>query len=1316
MKTRHVSSAPVPEVGRDFSSGSSSPASASFGVDEISRMSEAKSKGIAKGSDEASWKETIRLQMEDELNQRVREALETPPLERAEKQRTPHPGAGPRSDGFGSRIIFNFDSRDYLNNQNWRAIQAQRQMQRLVRMNYMQQNPNIDFMFRDELSKSNQDEFPGVFGLENLSEGIKDLSRQSLEKYPTLRQIQRQFYTKEGYLAALRAGKFPDGTKISTEGDGTYVDKFGVVRDGNGPFWPSDVGPLFPTPRFLWFTEHLPVEPLFFHIHNLQFPVTFDNQSSQYTGKWRGVLIVYDSERSSRDRIPQPVPDGCCPNLMFESRFESGNLRQARRVGQFEYELVLKTDLHTNRHTQWYYFRVQNTVPGIVYKFRIVNLLKRDSLYNYGMRPLCYSEKSAKTKQIGWIRAGHHISYSRNIMHLHCPLLMRGVPYYELEWQTSFPNEEDTYYLAHCYPYTFTDLKEDLDSLLNSPERRQWIRREVLCETRAGNSCFLVTVTNFENSKEEQDMKQVIVVTARVHPGESQASWMMKGLLDFITGPDPGAKQLRNVFIFKVVPMLNPDGVIVGNYRCSLAARDLNRNYRHPRKESFPTVWHVKSMMDKVLERHNILLYCDLHGHSRKHNVFMYGNNTSQDGDNNTTGAAKSFLQERLFPWIMSQKAPEKFSFQSCKFQIKRCKEATGRVVMWRQMHILNSFTLEATFSGTILNKSEPRHFNVADFLEMGRVLCQTVLEYHLTQENKAKQTDMVLELTRFVTHQVLEQKGLVNSPVRLPQLKGLHLNTNDKLVTHGENGYISDSGLVGVEPSHDMCHPQFDLGSDSLREAIVSYLEQEKPVSGDEVKKDKKQKVNGGSKNHQEVSKSHSSGNLSRKEVDNMIESASLKTMDGCLKILAQLNVREAIPDSDSSDSDSESEAEMKVVDTKSKKKKRKSRKQRDREQNDRKGGGSGGSDKKEERSKSLSVGRERPIIRAYKLLATEQALPTITCSDALHDNLGHSVNQKKQFEPFKCSKCMSSANLEKYMRAQKKDAPHFVSKYEGRRNGGIPCFSEERSLERAAKRMAEMKKRTEDEKRREMAFFSCDPMWEYLDRTRPTTVNVNNLMDHNCTTTDSDEMPEPSFTHYQRRIVSLQQTRPLTPPALRRNFRIALCDGMPTIAETLARLRPRESSFLRRESTFLADTFREMAPAVLPSTIPQPREIRSGPLYKSFTRQTTTPAATASTGFMATPLPGMSEDATKLVGRQRISRTPGPLTLYREESIPKTGLTEEAIDRILTRNLKDYKGKPQTARTGPTDITKIPTSILTQEYINIVFERLKRSATPIS
>ena len=56
---------------------------------------------------------------------------------------------------------------------------------------------------------------------------------------------------------------------------------------------------------------------------------------------------------------------------------------------------------------------------------------------------------------------------------------------------------------------------------------------------------------------------------------------------------------LRDTFIFKIVPMLNPDGVIVGNYRCSLAGRDLNRNYKTVLKDSFPPIWHVRNMVRK---------------------------------------------------------------------------------------------------------------------------------------------------------------------------------------------------------------------------------------------------------------------------------------------------------------------------------------------------------------------------------------------------------------------------------------------------------------------------------------------------------------------------------------------------------------------------------------------------------------------------------------------------------------------------------------------------------------------------------------------
>ena len=74
--------------------------------------------------------------------------------------------------------------------------------------------------------------------------------------------------------------------------------------------------------------------------------------------------------------------------------------------------------------------------------------------------------------------------------------------------------------------------------------------------------------------------------------------------------------------MFKIIPMLNPDGVINGNYRCSLAGCDLNRRWKAPSKTLHPTIFSVKNL---VKAAKNLVMFCDLHGHSRKQNVFMYG-------------------------------------------------------------------------------------------------------------------------------------------------------------------------------------------------------------------------------------------------------------------------------------------------------------------------------------------------------------------------------------------------------------------------------------------------------------------------------------------------------------------------------------------------------------------------------------------------------------------------------------------------------------------------------------------------------------------
>lgn len=99
------------------------------------------------------------------------------------------------------------------------------------------------------------------------------------------------------------------------------------------------------------------------------------------------------------------------------------------------------------------------------------------------------------------------------------------------------------------------------------------------------DNCEEIDPDEFQNSESIplNKYKKTIIVCSRVHPGESNASYMMQGFLQFITSPtNTEAKELRKRITFKIVPMTNPDGVIVGNYRTSLSGNDLNRQFLSP--------------------------------------------------------------------------------------------------------------------------------------------------------------------------------------------------------------------------------------------------------------------------------------------------------------------------------------------------------------------------------------------------------------------------------------------------------------------------------------------------------------------------------------------------------------------------------------------------------------------------------------------------------------------------------------------------------------------------------------------------------------
>ena len=56
--------------------------------------------------------------------------------------------------------------------------------------------------------------------------------------------------------------------------------------------------------------------------------------------------------------------DATDKTLIFESRFESGNLASALKVNDNDYHLLLQNDVNTSGHTQWFFFRVCGTTAG----------------------------------------------------------------------------------------------------------------------------------------------------------------------------------------------------------------------------------------------------------------------------------------------------------------------------------------------------------------------------------------------------------------------------------------------------------------------------------------------------------------------------------------------------------------------------------------------------------------------------------------------------------------------------------------------------------------------------------------------------------------------------------------------------------------------------------------------------------------------------------------------------------------------------------------------------------------------------------------
>lgn len=120
------------------------------------------------------------------------------------------------------------------------------------------------------------------------------------------------------------------------------------------------------------------------------------------------------------------------------------------------------------------------------------------------------------------------------------------------------------------------------------------------------------------------------------------------------------------------------------------------------------------------------VLYCDLHGHSKMHNAFLYG---CSDPGPSSSGGGDGVVQH--FAQALAECDPS-FSLRDCSFEIERSKESTGRVVVHRELGIEHSFTLEASFLGPSIGPLAGYHFNTRHYEALGQAMAQAMLRTFL--------------------------------------------------------------------------------------------------------------------------------------------------------------------------------------------------------------------------------------------------------------------------------------------------------------------------------------------------------------------------------------------------------------------------------------------------------------------------------------------------------------------------------------------------------------------------------------------------------
>ena len=273
--------------------------------------------------------------------------------------------------------------------------------------------------------------------------------------------------------------------------------------------------------------------------------------------------------------------------MRITANFDAGNIDVINIDDKQNIELAIRPDVG-GEFLQWFNFQVQGQ-SGEHYVLNILNA-------------------GEAAFAAGWQHYQAVASYDRDYW------FRLPTSYKDGKLTITVDMECETIQIAYFAPYSY---ERHLD-LLATVQMHALVTLEHLGETLDKRDLTLVKIGNGDNAAN----KRSIWITARQHPGETMAEWLVEGLLySLLDGDNATGKALLEKANFYIVPNMNPDGSVRGHLRTNAVGTNLNREWSNPSLEKSPEVFYVINKMQQT----GVDLFYDVHGDEEIPFVFLAG-------------------------------------------------------------------------------------------------------------------------------------------------------------------------------------------------------------------------------------------------------------------------------------------------------------------------------------------------------------------------------------------------------------------------------------------------------------------------------------------------------------------------------------------------------------------------------------------------------------------------------------------------------------------------------------------------------------------